>query len=444
VRPSTTKTRPPPSSPSSGGTSNGGATTSVVAECSPSSAAPCACVPLSSSDLVVPNVHVEVVYAFAAPCPHAHVLRDSLATVLDEYREWAGRLGHDETGRPAIVLNDEGASFVEAEADGPMQDVYPFNPSPLLLDMLPPNRGVEELLLIQVTFYTCGGTTLGVARHHQVADGEAASNFMDAWAAVCKGIPLTPVLHDWSALMPREPPNPTFDHIEYRKPTPKPDSGEAPVHPPLVRKKLHFDVEMLKRIKSHAVKADDDRGFYTTFESLTGHLWKCVTQARGLTGEMETRIMVAANARRRLSHPVGENYLGNVIFHACARTMIQQLIEEPLSSAAGLIHTAIRSLDNEYLRSAIDFVEVQRKTPVARSRSTVMSPNLSITSWVQLPLYKLNFGWGTPVYAGPPWVPFEGLVILIPSSTQDGSIDAIIGLFEPDMAKLEEICYQAS
>jgi shikimate O-hydroxycinnamoyltransferase len=73
-----------------------------------------------------------------------------LATVLDEYREWAGRLGHDETGRPAIVLNDEGASFVEAEADGPMQDVYPFNPSPLLLDMLPPNRGVEELLLIQV------------------------------------------------------------------------------------------------------------------------------------------------------------------------------------------------------------------------------------------------------------------------------------------------------
>jgi hypothetical protein len=151
VRPSTTNTRPPPSSPSSGGTSNGGATTSVVAECSPSSsAAPCACVPLSSSDLVVPNVHVEVVYAFAAPCPPAHVLRDSLATVLDEYREWAGRLGHDETGRPAIVLNDAGASFVEAEADGPMQDVYPFNPSPLLLDMLPPNRGVEELLLIQV------------------------------------------------------------------------------------------------------------------------------------------------------------------------------------------------------------------------------------------------------------------------------------------------------
>jgi hypothetical protein len=150
VRPSTTKTRPPPSSPSSGGTSNGGATTSVVAECSPSTAAPCACVPLSSSDLVVPNVHVEVVYAFAAPSPPAHVLRDSLATVLDEYREWAGRLGHDETGRPAIVLNDAGASFVEAEADGPMQDVYPFNPSPLLLDMLPPNRGVEELLLIQV------------------------------------------------------------------------------------------------------------------------------------------------------------------------------------------------------------------------------------------------------------------------------------------------------
>lgn len=106
-------------------------------------------VPLSSSDLVVPMVHVEVIYAFRESAP-AGVLEESLARAVGEYREWAGRLGKDETGRPAIDLNDEGVVFVEAEADGALQDVFPFNPSPLLLDMVPPNRGVPELLLIQV------------------------------------------------------------------------------------------------------------------------------------------------------------------------------------------------------------------------------------------------------------------------------------------------------
>ena len=112
-------------------------------------------VALSSSDLVVPTVHVEVVYAFqgSTACANAAVvLEAALGKVLVEYREWAGRLGTDsQTSRPAIELNDQGVVFVEAEADGPLHDVFPFNPSPLLLDMVPPNRGVPELLLVQVT-----------------------------------------------------------------------------------------------------------------------------------------------------------------------------------------------------------------------------------------------------------------------------------------------------
>lgn len=284
-----------------------------------------------------------------------------------------------------------------------------------------------------------------MARHHQVADGEASSSFMEAWAAACRGFPVSPILHNRSALMANDPPTPTFEHIEYKKPPPKPVLGEAPVHPPLSRKKLHFDAETLKRIKSYAIKEGDERGTYTTFESLTGHLWKCVTKARGLSGDIESRSMVAANGRRRLDPPLPETFFGNVIFHACPCTTVKSLVEEPLPHAAHLVHTAIRRIDNDYMHSAIDFVEAERKNPapVARSRSTVLSPNLSVTSWVQLPLYKLNFGWGTPVFAGPPWIPFEGLLIMIPSYTKDGSIDVLIGLFEPDMAKLEAICFEA-
>lgn len=401
-------------------------------------------IPLSSSDLVVARVHVEVLYAYQAPAPPTALLESGLAKVLNEYREWAGRLTKDDNGKPAIELNDAGVVLIEAQADGLLEDMAPFNPSHQLLELIPVNRGVPELLLIQLTRFTCGGMTLGVARHHQVADGEAASDFMDAWALTVQGwsIAFSP-LHDRSALMARNPPQPCFDHIEYKKPTPKAD--EVPKeYPELAIKKLHFSAELLKRIKAEAVKGAAEGQTYTTFECLLGHLWKCITRARGLENEEgETRSLIAVNARRRLNPPLPKDYFGNVICHACPHTLIKDLMVQPLSFAAGLVHDAIKKVNNDYVRSALDFIELQQKNPVqiARTNRTVLTPNLSVTSWVNLPLYKLDFGFGTPVFAGNPFIPFEGLVILAPSHKKDGSIDVVLGLFAPDMSKLENICF---
>ncbi|KAJ7546660.1 hypothetical protein O6H91_08G049200 [Diphasiastrum complanatum] len=348
-------------------------------------------VPLSSSDLVVPRVHVEVLYAFNAPAPPVSLLEHGLAKVVSVYREWAGRLGKDVCGRPAIELNDEGVVFIEAQADGTIQELMPFHPVPFLRDLVPVNRGVPELLLIQVTKFSCGGLTVGVARQHQVADGESASAFMNAWASIVKelSLPFEPV-HDRSALM--------------------------------ALKKFHFSMEMLQKIKQKAVK--ESGGFYTTFESLTSHLWRSITEARGVSGEVQTRALVAMNGRKRLDSKFPRKLLWKSTVLCCwscecGHQEGRQGLH-PLSSG---------------------FVELQQKNPVqiARSSRTVLTPNLSVTSWVQLPLYQLDFGWGTPVFAGNPGVPFEGIIILTPSYTKDGSCGCNCGLFEPDMAKLEEI-----
>lgn len=269
---------------------------------------------------------------------------------------------------------------------------------------------------------------------------------MNAWASACKGIPPSPILHDRAALMPRDQPMPTFDHIEYVMPLPKPVAKDTFNNRPLARKKIRFSFDMVQKIKSKAVKENDERGFptYSTFESLTGHLWRCITKARGLSSDIETRTTVACDARRRLTPSISEDYYGNVIFHSCARTLVSQVTEEPLSYAAGVVHASIKRLDNDYIRSAIDYIEHRRQNTASygRTLSTVLSPDLSLTSWLQMPLYKLDFGWGTPVYAGPPYVPFEGLIILNASHTQDGSVDAILALFEDDMAKFENICFE--
>ncbi|KAJ7515684.1 hypothetical protein O6H91_22G023400 [Diphasiastrum complanatum] len=402
-------------------------------------------VALSSSDMVVPPVHVEVVYAFNAPAPPVCVLEQGLAKAIRVYREWAGRLGKDERGRPAIELNDEGVAFIEAQADGSIQEMMPFHPVPRLRDLVPINQGVPELLLIQVTKFSCGGITIGVARHHQVADGTAASTFMNAWASIVKGLPLTiEPLHDRSALMGCDPPQPAYDHIEYEKPLPKPDSdSEASDYPLLAVKRFHFSVDMLQKIKHKAAKENGE--LYTTFESLASHLWRSITEARGVSEDVQTRVKVPINVRKRLDN-FPDSYFGNVISHACAQTTAQELLEQPLSFAAGLMHAAIKRVDRDYIRSALDFIELQQQNnPVQitkRNRTGSITPNVGVSTWVHLPLYQLDFGWGTPVFAGNAGLPYEGSIILIPSHTKDGSVNATVGLFAPDMAKFEEIYNQ--
>lgn len=402
-------------------------------------------VPLSSSDLAIPRVHVEVLYAYNAPVPPTTALEEGLSKILCEYREWAGRLTKDASGRPAIELNDAGAVLIEAEARGNLQDMWPFNPSHLLLDLIPINRGVPELLLIQVTRFTCGGLTLGVARHHQVADGEAASEFMEAWASMVQGLPIAcSPLHDRSALMARDPPQPVFDHMEYQRPPPKPDGLTTTDYPDLAIKKLHFSAQLLKKIKAEATKGAGEGVVYSTFVSLLAHLWKCITQARGLENEEgETRVLVAVNVRKRLNPPLLKGYFGNAMCHTCPQAKMKDVANKPLSFAANHVHEAIKKVNNDYARSALDFIELQQKNPVqiARTNKTVLTPNLSVTSWATLPLFNLDFGWGTPMFAGNPFIPFEGLVIFAPSHKKDGSIDVVLGLFAPDMEKLESICF---
>ena len=292
---------------------------------------------------------------------------------------------------------------------------------------------------------------MGIARHHQVADGEAASEFMNVWGRTVRGVLVpvsTPPLHDRSALMPRDPPMPMFDHIEYKKLPPKSDTDSTThqEYPELSVKKINFSIEMLKKIKAQALKGASEGVFYSTFVSLLAHLWRCITKSRGLEddAECETKALVAVNVRKRIDPPLPEGYFGNAMCHTCPHTTVKNLLEQPLSFAASIINASIKNITTDYVQSALDFIELQQKSPVqiARTNRTVLTPNLSVTSWVTLPLYELDFGWGTPIFAGNPFIPFEGLVILAPSHKKDGSIDVVLGLFAPDMARFEATCFE--
>ncbi|GLJ12704.1 hypothetical protein SUGI_0196270 [Cryptomeria japonica] len=109
-------------------------------------------VELNNLDLVAYPMYNKVVYAFQAPTPSPEVLKEGLAKVLAEFREWAGRYTKETaSGCLGINLNDEGVLIIEAEADGTIADAMPFDPFSFILMLVPPTSTVvNELLLMQV------------------------------------------------------------------------------------------------------------------------------------------------------------------------------------------------------------------------------------------------------------------------------------------------------
>ncbi|KAL7114298.1 hypothetical protein ACP275_04G111700 [Erythranthe tilingii] len=434
----------------------------------PNAATPSGKLWLSNVDLVTATTyHTRSVYYYrfsgAADFFDPAVLMAALSRVLVEYYPIAGRLTRDEDGRISINCTAEGALFVEAECDGEIDDLGGFGPRPdlSLNPAVDYSLGISTypLLLIQLTRFKCGGVCLGHGNQHHLSDGPAALRFTKTWFDLARSIAtatatatataaaaaVAPPFMDRTLLRARDPPQPRFTHIEYHR-------GGTP--PPQPNSEKTYSVFKLTSDQINALKAKCNVGSgnggngpfpatrYTTFEVLAGHVWRCVSEARGLPGDQETKLFVSTDGRSRLSPPLPPGYFGNVNFSATAAAPCGQLRSNHVRFAAGKTREAIARMDDEYLRSAIDYLEVQPDiSAIARGPGTYNSPNLGIISWLRLPVYEADFGWGNPVHVGLAAAPPEGKCHFLPSPASDGSLLVSISLAKEHMRLFEKLLF---
>ncbi|XXG43884.1 hypothetical protein AAC387_Pa01g3822 [Persea americana] len=409
-------------------------------------------IPLSVFDKFTYDIHIPVLWAFKPPTPPNTTIQKGLQKALSFYREWAGRLGIDNKGRPAILLNDEGVRFVEASANCTVDQAMPLNPSVALLNFHPSVKGVEELLQVQITRFTCGSMVVGFTSHHIVADGHSTKNFLIAWTRACRGLDMNPLpLHDRTIFTPRDPPRVKFEHksIEFKNKKvehPYPYSNSDYTSDGLVIHMVHFTLEFLTKLRAKA-SAGRNRP-YSMLECLVAHLWRAITHARGLNEFETTHVRISVDGRARLNPPVPNEYFGNLVLWAFPRAKVKELLQEPLQYSAEIIHDAISNVNDDYFRSFIDFAnkeeEVKDLVPTADADKAVLCPHLEVDSWLRFPIYDLDFGGGRPYFFMPSYIPVDGMLGLLPSINGDGSIDVFISLFEENLATFNKICYSLS
>ncbi|CAN6167859.1 unnamed protein product [Urochloa humidicola] len=400
-------------------------------------------IPLSVFDRVTFNMQMAIIYAFPPPAPSPAAIEKGLAMVLAEYRAFAGQLGEAPDGTPALLLNDRGARFVEAEVDADLVDMAPAKPTPELLRLHPDlEQELQEVVLLQLTRFRCGSLAVGFTSNHVAADGHATSNFLVAWGRATRGLPmgLPPVYHQAGLFKPRATPRVEHDHRnrEYRPAGGEEEHGNAEN---IVIHKAHFTKDFIAALRG---KASEGRGRpFSRFETILAHLWRTMTRARGLSPDETSQIRLSVDGRHRLGLP--NEYFGNLVLWAFPTATVADLLGRPLRHAAQVIHDEVARVDGGYFRSFIDFatsgaVEREGLAPSAVCKD-VMCPDVEVDSWLTFPFYELDFGTGSPTYFMPSYFPTEGMLFLVPSYIGDGSVDAFVPVFQHNLEAFKECCY---
>lgn len=182
---------------------------------------------------------------------------------------------------------------------------------------------------------------------------------------------------------------------------------------------------------------------YSSYKVLTAHIWRCVSQARGLSNDQATKLHIPIDGRSRFNPPLPPGYFGNVIFLATPIATAGDLQSESFNDTIKRVHEVLKQFNDEYLRSAVDYIEkVPDLSTLVRGPHTFRCPNLAVNSWVWLPVYDADFRWGRPIFMGPANVVQEGLLLILPSPDNDGSLSLVTRLEISHMKLSEKFLYE--
>ncbi|KAJ0575692.1 putative transferase [Helianthus annuus] len=419
---------------------------------------------LSELDQTGLTTHVPTIY-FYKQSPEdwlivLQTLKASLSSTLVHFFPLAGRLSFITRGRLELDCNGAGVQFIEAYADANLADLDSLLPSPVYHQLIPSidyqNTPLEEipLLVLQVTRFVCGGFSLGLSISHAVADGQSALHFVSEWARVSRGeLVETPPYLDRKVLRAGDPPR-TLKMVNHEQFGPPPvlidGENERENETRVTMLKLTAtQVEKLRNKANQIQKSETSRGF-TRYEAITAHIWRTSCKARNHKPEQPTALAFCVDIRNKMRPPLPQKYFGNAIVNMIATGCSGEIVSNPLGFVSSKIRDAIKNVDDEYVNSVIDFLKNQEDLSQFRELIPTSgdeghfygNPNVGVISWLTLPLYGADFGWGKEVHMGPGTHDSDGDSLILHGKDGDGSLVVALCLQVRHIEEFKKVFYQ--
>ncbi|KAH9610721.1 hypothetical protein KSS87_003672 [Heliosperma pusillum] len=330
----------------------------------------------------------------------ARVIKEAVSKALVPYYPLAGRLRKKEGNKLVVECTAEGVMFTEADAEVSLDEfseaqLHPPIPciDELLYDDFHGYDGIlnSPLLLIQVTRLKCGGFILAHKINHVMADGIGLAQFFNAVGELARGAQFLSVYPIWKRdlIRARDPPQVTCEHPEYDQISDITLFGDDD----LVHKAFFFGPTEIAALRL-CLPAHQKSS--SIFEILTAVIWRSRTIALRIHPDEEVRLRLYMNTRHKYKNPpIPSGFYGNGIATPVTISTARMLTRNPIGYAVDQVKSVKTKVNEEYLKSVVDFLVVNGKPRTTKAHT------FTVSDVSKLKLDHFDFGWGPPVQGGP-------------------------------------------
>ncbi|KAF8413784.1 hypothetical protein HHK36_001777 [Tetracentron sinense] len=333
------------------------------------------------------------------PADPVHVISEALSKALVHYFPFSGTLRrrrHD-SRLELLCKPGKGVPIIRATADRSLASVnYLDDPAAHFLEHLVPDPNPEDQLfnpfVLQITIFACGGYSLGASIHHSMCDGLGSTQFFNTMAEFARGPTQPSVMPVWDRprlLGPRTPPRVDVPFHEFLC-LDKDFSPYIQLTSPVVRECFPVRDECLDRFK--ATLSEQSGSSFTTFEALGAFIWRARVKASKVASDEKVKFAYSMNIRKQVKPALPVGYWGNGCVAMYVQLSAKELVEQPIWETAELIKKSKRNTTDEYVRSFIDFQELNYAEGITAGKGVS-----GFTDWRHLGHSTVDFGWGGPV-----------------------------------------------
>ncbi|XVF35845.1 hypothetical protein REPUB_Repub19eG0006200 [Reevesia pubescens] len=372
------------------------------------------------------------------------LLKQSLSETLTLFYPFAGRI----KDCLSIDCNDEGAYYVEARVNRPLNEFLELPDLSFIPELLPAEVSWTAtgaggyVAMIQVTTFACGNIVIGAFLSHMIVDGPAATTFLRSWAVMTRK-------------SGEEAASPNFDAsfvFPQSEAYPKEATLLALLSPFLktgtcLSRRIVFDASAIASLR--AKTASSSVPDPTRVEAVSALLCKCIMATSKAKSDIQKSTLInhAVNLRRRAEPPVPKYSMGNFLCIAAALVTSQ---ETELDDLVCHLRKAIRKADGEFVKSLqgeaglLNFCDCEYIKEMGKASSVAAGEIdfIGFSSWCNFGLYEIDFGWGKPTWvtctaSNKSETVFTNMIVLMDTKMGDG-IEAYVFLDEQDMVMLEQ------
>ena len=365
------------------------------------------------------------------------VVERALAETLKHYPLIAGRYKKDDQGLVYIDANDAGIDWRVTRCEGPMpygegnpagKDINQF------YKLVLPWQVVDKdaaLLQVNVHQFANDGIVMCCYAPHSLFDGSSFWGFMENWSRACRGLEIKPPSFDRAVMI--DAAKAEFDPASYDLMSAPPMRGLIGLFAKLgwravtdlKSEVVRIPTQTVQQWKAQAKIDLPDSAGVSPVELATAYVMRAFSPCMPRGVDRCVGLVLDLRYKRRLKLP--RDYFGNALCYGEARYTEQDLAQHTLSALAEKCRPHGEHVGTGSLFKMLALMESYRQKKsvwrlIFKPTIETLQGGLILNNLVQLPIYEIDFGRGTP-----DWYDIFPMTIrmlmVVQTPTQDGGLD---------------------